>query len=64
MDLDACEPAGEVRDQAGSGIPSLLIEEMGDSVEPDGMETRITEKNLEIVLGCGISLFNRSDIFL
>src|SRR3990172_8872202 len=64
MDLDACEPAGEVRDQTGGGIPFLLIEEMGYPVKPDGMEAWITKKNLQKVLSRRVSLFDRLDIFL
>jgi hypothetical protein len=37
---------------------------MGNAVEPDRMETGITEKNFYIVFGSRISLFNRSNIFL
>jgi hypothetical protein len=37
---------------------------MGDSVEPDRMETGITEENLDEVFRRRISLFNGSNIFL
>jgi len=41
-----------------------LIEEMGNAVEPYGMETRVAEENLQKVFSRRISLFNGSDIFL
>jgi len=37
---------------------------MGNTVEPDSMEARITEKNFYSVFRCRISFFNGSDIFL
>jgi hypothetical protein len=45
-------------------MPPPLKEEMGNAVEPNGMEPRIAEKDLRIVFGSRISLFNGSDIFL
>jgi hypothetical protein len=32
-------------------------------VKPEGMKTRITEEDLDIVLGCGVPLFNHPDVF-
>jgi hypothetical protein len=63
MDLNPSEPAAEVRDEPSRGIPSPLIEGMSEAVKPDRMETRIAEKNLHIVFGRRISLFNRLNIF-
>jgi hypothetical protein len=63
MDLDSCKPSIEVRDQTGNSMPSPLIEEMGNSVQPDGVEPWITEKDLQVVFCCWVSLFYRSDIF-
>jgi hypothetical protein len=37
---------------------------MGNAVEPDSMEARITEKNFYSVFRRRISFFNGSDIFL
>jgi hypothetical protein len=64
MNLNACEPTAKMRDEAGGSIPSPLIEEMSQTMEPNGMETRITEKNLHAIFNSGISLSNGSDIFL
>src|SRR4030043_254745 len=64
MDLNSCEPTAEMGNQTGSCKPSPLIEGMGNTVEPNGMEARITEKNFHSVFRCRISVFNGSDVFL
>jgi hypothetical protein len=64
MNLNACEPSVKMGQEAGSRMPPPLKEEMGNAVEPNGMEPRIAEKDLRIVFGSRISLFNGSDIFL
>jgi hypothetical protein len=40
-----------------------LIEDMGNTVEPDSMEARITEENFDSVFRRRISVFNGSDVF-
>jgi len=63
MDLNPGEPAAEVRDEPGRGVPSPLIESMSEAMKPDRMETRIAEKNLHIVFGSRVPLLNRLNIF-
>jgi hypothetical protein len=64
MDLNPSEPSIEVREQSSGCIPFPIVENMGNTVEPYGVETWIAEKNFHIVLCGRISLFNGLDIFL
>jgi hypothetical protein len=64
MNLDPCEGTVKMGDQARCGIPFPLVEEMGNTMKPDGMETWIAEEDLYKVFGSRIPLFNGSDIFL
>jgi hypothetical protein len=64
MDLNACEPTAKVGNQTGRGKPSPLIEGVSNAVEPDCMETRITEENLHRVFRRRVSVFDGPNVFL
>jgi hypothetical protein len=64
MNLNACEPSAEMRNQAGGCEPPPLIEEMGDAVKPDCMETGVTEKDFYDVFRSWIPVFDGMNVFL
>jgi hypothetical protein len=64
MDLNSREPPAKMGNQACGRKPFLSIEEMGNAVEPDRMEARITEKNFHKVFRSRISVFDGTNVFL
>jgi hypothetical protein len=53
-----------MRNQAGGCEPPPLIEEMGDAVKPDCMETGVTEKDFYDVFRSWIPVFDGMNVFL
>jgi len=47
VDFDASEHAGELADRAGQGSPACAVQSMGEAMQKDCVEARITQHDLE-----------------
>jgi len=46
MNFNACQEAADVRKKASQELESVLPKEVGDTVEPQSVESRIAEDNI------------------
>src|SRR2546429_6903934 len=63
MDLDPCEPAAHMGQQASRPLQAKIPEPVADAVQPDGMKACRSREHFEGSAGCGVSLEYTGDVF-
>jgi hypothetical protein len=63
MNLDPGEKAANVRQQPGEKIKAVSPEKMSDAMPPQGLQSRITEDNLQPAPGGRVFGKNCLDVF-
>jgi hypothetical protein len=62
VNLNASEKTRQMGGKAAKEAEAMEPEPMGQTMDPDGVEPRITEKNLQPAAGCRISGKDRLNI--
>ena len=63
MNLDAGQPAGNLRKPARQQEESVIPEPVVHAVEPDGLQARVAEKDFQTGLGRGIVIHDVGHVF-
>jgi hypothetical protein len=63
MNFNACQEATEVRKKTSQELEPVLPKKVGDAVEPQGMESRIAEDNIQRAPRRWVFGENRFNIF-
>jgi len=62
MNLNACQEPTDVRKKTSQELEPVMPQEVGETVEPEGVEARIEKDDLQLAPRCGVFGENRSDI--
>jgi len=63
VNLHPGQPTPEIRRHARQPFPLMRPQPMGKSMDPDGVQPRITGQHLERVAGCRIAMEYALDVF-
>jgi hypothetical protein len=63
MDFNSSKCTADMGYESCEGVPPVAVKKMGDSMHPNGMETRVAEEYFEKVLGGRIPFDNGLKIF-
>jgi len=62
MDFDAGEEPCPMGDDPGNNGELGFVKQMGEAMEPEGMETGIAEEDFYRISGCGVPIENNAKV--